>query len=155
MSMSEPLTDHLPFLRERLSMRLLCQHLLSERGEVSQQVLAQEFVNIYKEMDSEQRLCFFEMLCREFSPDEAAIRCAAASYERTSSPENLAALSTAIESPRRELFRRVNTALGGTETLVALRGHLLERSSQDMQFEALDADLKHLFRSWFVADQFF
>jgi malonyl-CoA decarboxylase len=147
--MSEPLTDHPPFPRERLSMRLLCQHLLSDRGEVSQQVLAQEIVNTYKEMDSERRLCFFELLSREFSPDEAAIRCAAASYERTPSPESLAALSTAVESPRRELFRRVNTALGGTETLVALREHLLELGSQDMHFEALDADLKHLFRSWF------
>jgi malonyl-CoA decarboxylase len=130
-------------------MRLLCQHLLSERGEVSQQVLAQEIVNTYREMDSKQRLCFFQWLCQEFSPDEAAIRFAAASYERTPSPESLAALSTAVESPRRELFRRVNTALGGTETLVALREHLLDLSSQDVHFEALDADLKHLFRSWF------
>ncbi|MGC2449181.1 MAG: malonyl-CoA decarboxylase family protein [Candidatus Sulfotelmatobacter sp.] len=147
--MSEPLTDHPPFLKERLGIRLLCQHLLSERGEVSQQVLAQEIVNTYKEMDSEQRLCFFEWLCREFSPDEAAIRSAAASYERMPSSEGLAALSTAVESPRRELLRRVNTALGGTETLVALREHLLDLSSQDMHFEELDADLKHLFRSWF------
>jgi malonyl-CoA decarboxylase len=147
--MSEPLTDHPPFLREQLSMRLLCQHLLSERGEVSQQVLAREIVNTYREMDSEQRLCFFEWLCREFSPDEAAVRRAAASYVRTPGPESLAALSTAVESPRRELFRRVNTAPGGTETLVALREHLLDLSSQDMHFEALDADLKHLFRSWF------
>jgi malonyl-CoA decarboxylase len=147
--MSEPLTDHPPFLREQLRMRLLCQHLLSERGEVSQQVLAREIVNTYREMDSEERLCFFEWLCREFSPDEAAVRRAAASYARTPGPESLAALSTAVESPRRELFRRVNTAPGGTETLVALREHLLDLSSQDMHFEALDADLKHLFRSWF------
>jgi malonyl-CoA decarboxylase len=130
-------------------MRRLCQHLLSERGEVSQQLLAQEFISTYKEMDSEQRLCLFEMLCREFSPDEAAIHRAAAGYERTPSLESLAALSKAVESPRRELFRRINTALGGTETLVALREHLLDLSSQHVQFEALDADLEHLFRSWF------
>jgi malonyl-CoA decarboxylase len=147
--MPEPLTDKPPFLRERVSMRVLCQHLLSERGEVSQQELAQEIVNTYKEMDAEQRLCFFEMLCQEFAPDEAAIRCAAASYERAPGPETLAALSAAVESPRRELLRRVNTAVGGTETLVALRGHLLELDSLDMHFEALDEDLKQLFRSWF------
>ena len=145
--MPEPLTDHPPSLRERLSMRLLCQHLLSQRGEVSQQVLAQEIVNTYKKMGSEQRLCFFEMLSREFSPDEAAIRGAAANYERAPGPETLAALSAAVESPRRELLRRVNTAPGGTETLVALRGHLLDLGSPD--FEALDEDLKYLFRSWF------
>ena len=147
--MSEPLTDHLPFPTERLSMRLLCQKLMSERGEVSQQAFAQEIVNSYTEMDSEQRLRFFELLCREFSPDEAVIRCAAASYERVPGPESLAALSTAVESPLRELFRRVNTAIGGTKTLVAMRGHLLDLSSQGKHFEALDADLKHLLRSWF------
>ena len=147
--MPEPLTDHPPSLRERLSMRLLCQHLLSQRGEVSQQVLAQEIVNTYKKMGSEQRLCFFEMLSREFSPDEAAIRGAAANYERAPGPETLAALSAAVESPRRELFRRINTAPGGTETLVALRGHVLDLGRPDMHFEALDEDLKHLFRSWF------
>jgi malonyl-CoA decarboxylase len=130
-------------------MRLLCQHLLSERGEVSQQVLAQEIINTYKGMDSERRLRFFDMLCREFSPDEAAIRGATASYERAPSPETLGALPAAIESPRRELLRRVNTAPGGTETLVGLRGHLLDLDSSDMHFEALDEDLKHLFRSWF------
>ncbi len=130
-------------------MRLLCQHLLSERGEISQQALAQEIVNTYKGMDSEQRIRFFQMLCREFSPDEIAIRGAAASYERAPGPETLAALSAAVESPRRELFRRVNTARGGTETLVALRGHLLDLASQDMHFEPLDEDLKHVFQSWF------
>ncbi len=147
--MPEPLTDHAPFPRERLRMRLLCQHLLSDRGEVSQQALAQEIVNTYKEMDSERRLCFFELLAREFSPGEAAIRRAAASYERTPGPESLAAISAAVESPRRELFRRINTAPGGAETLVALREHLLDLCSQDAHLEALDADLKHLFRSWF------
>ncbi|HEY6905772.1 MAG TPA: malonyl-CoA decarboxylase family protein [Candidatus Acidoferrales bacterium] len=130
-------------------MRLLCQHLLSQRGEISQQVLAQEIIKTYREMDSEQRLCFFEMLCREFSADEAAIRAAAASYERAPSHETLATLSAAVESPRRELFQRINTAPGGTETLVALRGHLLDLNSSDARFEALDEDLKHLFRSWF------
>ena len=147
--MSETLTNCLLFLRERRSIHLLCQHLLSERGEVSQQVLAQEIVNTYKEMNLERRLAFYEMLCREFSPDEAAIRSAAASYVRTPSTKSLAALSAAVESPRRELFRRVNTAAGGTETLIALREHLLELSPQGMHFEALDADLEHLFRSWF------
>jgi len=147
--MPHPLTDHPPSPRERPSMRLLCHHLLSERGEVSQQGLAQEILSAYGEMDSEQRLCFFEFLCREFSPDEAAIRGAAASYERAPGPASLAALSAAVESPRRELLRRINTAAGGTETLVALREHLLDLSSQDRRFEALDEDLKHLFRSWF------
>ena len=43
-------------------MRLLCQHLLSERGEISQQALAQEIVNTYKEWIRSSVICFFQML---------------------------------------------------------------------------------------------
>ncbi len=63
--------------------------------------------------------------------------------------ESLAALSAAVEAPRQELFRRINTAPKGTETLVALRGDLHTLTPEDGEFTALDADLKHLMRSWF------
>jgi malonyl-CoA decarboxylase len=145
------ITSLLRALRERrgTDMRFLCRHLLSERGEASQTVLAQEIINTYRAMDSAQRLGFFEMLCREFSPDGAAIHRAVVDYERSPDTDSLAALSTAVEPPRQELIRRINTAPGGTRTLVALREHLLELSSNGANFDALDADLKHLFRSWF------
>jgi malonyl-CoA decarboxylase len=145
------LTKLLRVLRDRrgTDMRFLCRHLLSERGEASQTALAQEIINSYSTMNSAQRLVFFEMLCREFSPDEAAIRRAAADYERTPGTHSLAALSAAVEPPRQELIRRINTAPGGTETLVALREHLFALSTKGATFDALEADLKHLFRSWF------
>jgi malonyl-CoA decarboxylase len=134
----------------RTDMPFLCRKLLSERGEASQTALAQEIINAYGRMNPAQRLSFFKMLDREFSADEAAIRRAAAAYERSRSAENLAALSAAVEAPRQELIRRINTAPGGTETLVALRGHMLEaRHEKGADFDGLDADLKHLFRSWF------
>src|SRR4029077_3802249 len=112
-------------------------------------VLAQEIIKAYTAMNSEQRRSFFEMLSREFGPDETGILRAAAAYKRTPDAANLAALSTAVEAPRQELLRRINTATHGTETLVALRGHLLESATNGKDFQALDADLKHLFRSWF------
>ena len=129
--------------------RFLCQKLLSERGEASQTALAQEVINIYREMTSEQRLAFFEILCREFAPDEAAILRAVADYQRMPSTASLAALTTVVEPPRQELFRRINTAAHGTETLVAMRGHVLELSDEHRDLLALDADLRHLFKSWF------
>ena len=130
-------------------MRFLCIRLLSERGEASQTVLAQEIINIYRAMNSERRLGLFEMLCREFSPDQAAIHRAITDYKRSPSTDTLTALSAAVEPPRQELIRRINTAPGGTEMLVTLRGHLLELTSNGANFDALDTDLKHLFRSWF------
>ena len=115
--------------RRGRDMRFMCRHLLSERGEASQTALAQEIINTYTAMDSPQRLQFFEMLCTEFSPDPAAIHRAAAEYHRKPDAHALAVLSAAVEPPRQELIRRINTAPRGTETLVALREHLLEMSS--------------------------
>jgi malonyl-CoA decarboxylase len=145
------LTSLLQSLRDRrgTDMRYLCRHLLSERGEASQTALAQEIINTYRKMNSAQRVSFFEMLCREFSPDEATVLRAAAEYERNPGTKTLAALSAAVEAPRQELIRRINTAPGGTETLVTMREHLLDVSGNGKNFEALDVDLRHLFRSWF------
>jgi malonyl-CoA decarboxylase len=137
-------------LRERrgTDMSFMCRHLLSERGEASQTALAQEIISAYRAMNDEQRRQFFEMLSRDFAPDPTAILRATTDYQRTPGPSTLAALFVAVESPRQELFRRVNTAPRGTETLVALREHLLASNSNG-NFAALDFDLKHLFRSWF------
>jgi malonyl-CoA decarboxylase len=145
------LSKLLRVLREKhgADVSFMCRHLLSERGEASQTALAQEIINAYEAMNDGQRLQFLEILSRDFAPNQAAILRAAADYQHTPGPSTLAALSAAVESPRQELFRRINTAPHGTETLVALRGHLLELSSDDGNFAALDADLKHLFRSWF------
>ena len=145
------LSNLLRLLRERrgTDMDFLCHHLLSERGEASQTVLAQEIIRAYTGMNSAERRKFFEMLCRNFGPDEAAIVRAAAAYKRTPDAGSLAALSAAVEAPRQELLRRINTAAHGTETLVAMRGHVLESAANGGDFQPLDADLKHLFRSWF------
>jgi malonyl-CoA decarboxylase len=145
------LSNLLRLLRERrgTDMDFLCHHLLSERGEASQTVLAQEIIKAYTAMNSRERHQFFEMLCRKFGPDENAIFRAAAAYKRAPDAANLAALSSVVEAPRQELLRRINTATHGTETLVAMRGHLVESATNGTDFQPLDADLKHLFRSWF------
>ena len=79
------LSNLLRLLRERrgTDMDFLCHHLLSERGEASQTVLAQEIIKAYNAMNSAQRRGFLEMLSRGFGPDEAAIVRAAADYKRT------------------------------------------------------------------------
>jgi malonyl-CoA decarboxylase len=149
-TMARFLDKLLRVLRERrgTDMSFMCRHLLSERGEASQTALAQEIINAYRAMDDKQRLQFYEMLSSEFAPDPAAILRAAQEYQSTPGPRALAALSGAVESPRQELFRRINTAPRGTETLVAMREHVLASSSNG-DFAALDVDLRHLFRSWF------
>lgn len=135
--------------RRGTDMRFLCRLLLSERGEASQTALAQEIINTYRAMNTAQRRGFFEMLCNEFSPDQTAILRASSAYQQSPDLESLAALFSAVEAPRQELMRRINTAPHGTETLVALRADVLADSSHAEKFAPLDADLKHLFKSWF------
>jgi len=144
------LSNMLQVLRERrgTDMNFLCRHLLSERGEASQTALAEEIINTYQAMNPAQRRGFFELLCRDFAPDQAVIQRAVTEYERQPGTASLAVLSEAVEPPRQELLRRINTARHGTATLVAMREHLLD-SPDSANFAPLDADLKHLFRSWF------
>ena len=141
----------LKILRSRRGkdMSFLCRHLLSQRGEASQTALAQEIINTYTAMDPAQRLKFYEMLCGAFSPDSKALQRAAANYLKNPNELNLSVLSAAVEPPRQELLRRINTAPRGTETLVAIRKHLLDLPPKSPDVSPLDADLRHLFRSWF------
>src|SRR6266446_6309990 len=120
------LSKLLRVLRERrgTDMSFICRHLLSERGEASQTALAQEIITAYGAMNEAQKLQFLEMLSRDFAPSQADILAAASDYRRTPGPATLAALNVAVEAPRQELFRRINTAPHGTETLVALRSYL-------------------------------
>ena len=130
-------------------MLLLCRQLMSQRGEASQTALAKKIITQYKAMDAAAQLKFFEMLAREFGPDLAGIQKSIEEYQRSASPITAAALSTAAESPRQELFRRINTASGATESLVAMRNDLLDFLPSHPQLALVDFDLKHLFRSWF------
>jgi malonyl-CoA decarboxylase len=141
----------LTILRSRRGkdMGFLCRHLLSQQGEASQTALAQEIINTYAAMNSTQRIRFYEMLSSEFSPDTKALHHAAANYLEDPNELNLLQLSAAVEPPRQELLRRINTAPRGTETLVAMRKDLLDLPAKSPDFGPLDADLRHLFRSWF------
>jgi len=89
------------------------------------------------------------VLATDFAPSPEAIGKAADAYRFDASPENLIRLQEVIESARQELFRRLNMAAGGTEALVAMRGALLPGLKRHPAWRAIDADLLHLFRSWF------
>ncbi|MGZ8156252.1 MAG: malonyl-CoA decarboxylase N-terminal domain-containing protein, partial [Burkholderiales bacterium] len=47
------------------------------------------------------------------------------------------------------LFRRLNTAPGGTAALVAMRREVLSALKTHPDWKGIDADLEHLFGSWF------
>jgi malonyl-CoA decarboxylase len=127
----------------------LCQALLSERGEVSGARLASEVLAAYRSLDAEALEAFFDLLVDEFSPDRQRLFRAADQFRQDPSPTHLVQLQLAAESPRQELFRRCNLGPGGTGVLLDFRRRLLSTLKIHPERTGIDADLVHLFRSWF------
>lgn len=135
--------------RKARDVAALCHALLSERGEVSGAALARDALAAYDALPANALKPFINLLAAEFSPDPAAIADAAAAYAQDAAPQNLIALQSAVEPPRQELFRRLNVAPGATATLVDLRRRMLREIKANPQWVGVDADLVHLFSSWF------
>src|SRR5262245_14049407 len=127
----------------------LCESLLSESGEYASTALARDALAAYQALDEHLRSEFFDVLARHYSPSPEAVTAAAGAYQASPSPENLLKLEATVEPARRELFRRLNTAPGGTATLVDMRRRVLQGVREKPQWRAIDADLMHLLRSWF------
>jgi malonyl-CoA decarboxylase len=127
----------------------LCEALLGERGEVSGAALARQALAAYLALDERGREEFFDTLAQEFAPSPEAVGKAADAYRYDPTPQNLILLQQVIDTARQELFRRLNMAAGGTEALVEMRRQVLSGLKQHPAWSAIDADLLHLFRSWF------
>jgi len=127
----------------------LCESLLGERGEVSGAALAREALGAYRGLDDAARAQFFDILSEDFSPSPQAIGAAADAYRGDPTPLNLIRLQEIVGSARQELFRRLNMAPGGTAALVEMRRLVLRGLDDHAGWRAIDADLLHLFRSWF------
>ena len=127
----------------------LCRALLSERGEVSGARISTDALASYQGLSEAGRGMFFSRLIEEFAPDAGEVARAIDAYRSDPSPQRLSALHEAAEPRRQELFRRLNVAPGGTRVLVQMRTHLLRTLDRHPERTSIDADLVHLFRSWF------
>jgi len=127
----------------------LCHALLSERGEVSGAALARDALAAYDALTANAFQPYISLLAKDFSPAPISIAAAAAAYAIDPSPQNLVALQRAVESPRQKLFRRLNVAPGATAALVDMRRRLLRELKANPDWVGVDADLEHLFGSWF------
>ncbi len=127
----------------------LCDSLLSESGEYASTAIAHDAMAAYQGLDERCREQFFDALAQQYSPSPDMVIAAANAYQAEPSPENLIKLQDAAEPARQELFRRLNTVPGGTATLVEMRKVLLNGLRAHPQWRVIDADLRHLLRSWF------
>jgi malonyl-CoA decarboxylase len=127
----------------------LAEALLSERGEASGAVVARELHDSLRALGADDRLAFHRFLATSFAPEAKPLHAAAEAYLAEPTPEAAARLAEAADPPRQELLRRMNMSLGGTRALVAMREELLTQLRDAPELKLLDADLKHLFASWF------
>src|SRR5258708_22274503 len=123
--------------------------LVSERGEASGAQVSRELRHVLRALDPDDRHSFQRYLATEFQPDKVALRTAAERYLASTTAEAAAALAEAADPPRQELLRRMNMAPGGTGALIAMRSELTAHLHDEPELQLLDADLRHLFASWF------
>ena len=126
----------------------LSRTLLSARGEASGAAIADQVLSLLENLDADGLRTYFEALRDAFDVDLDEVL-QAATAAKTGGPGAWKALQLAAESPRQELFRRLNAAPGGTARIVEMRRNLLAALRHDPSLEPLDSDLRHLLRSWF------
>lgn len=129
--------------------KLLAAKLLSEQGEASGALVSREVHDVLRRLDPNDRRSFQRHLAAGFQPDRDALRMAAERYLADDTAEAAAALAQAADPPRQELLRRMNMAQGGTAALIKMRSEIIPHLRDEPELKLLDADLKHLFASWF------
>jgi malonyl-CoA decarboxylase len=144
---SRDLSDTKPAPLDRV--KQLATTLLSERGETSGALVARQLRDVLAALDASDRHGFQRYLATGFQPDRAALRAAAERYLADGTAEAAAGLAQAADPPRQELLRRMNMAPGGTGALIAMRSEIASYLRSEPELKLLDADLKHLFASWF------
>ncbi len=82
----------------------LARDLMSDRGGISAGRLAADTLSLYRTLDRTERLAFFDLLIRNFSPNPDDVGRAADAYRQDPSPETLRQLQLVVEPPRPRLI---------------------------------------------------
>ena len=125
------------------------KRLISERGESNAVSMADDVVNNYRKLTKDQYVAFFTYLFEQLNPDAASVMEAAQNFVAEASARNYIRLQKVSESPRQELFRRLNRASQGTAAVVQMRRDLLQILDKKPELAAVDFDMRHLLSSWF------
>ena len=123
--------------------------LLVHRSEARVRTLATDLIADYRALDADQRLAFFAFLRDEMSVDHDTLASASDAHRADPTHETAADVHAASEAVRRDLFRLLNTAPGGTRAIVEMRADLLASIDAHPDLAAVDNDLFQLLRSWF------
>ena len=114
---------------------------------------AQALAGWYAQAPAPERRDLWLLMSEQFSPDATLFESARQRYEAAAgTPEEGQAevdLRRALESPRTRLLQRFAVFPEGLRFLLDLRAELLPQLKGDKRLLALDAELEHLFSTWF------
>ncbi len=126
-----------------------CNALLSTLGEASGTAIARRVMDRYEAMDEAEQIAFFKLLRERFHVDFEEIKQVATELGEKGDDATLERFLKIAEPRRQELFRRLNMAPNGTQSLVDMRRVLLSLVRKHPELKPVDSDLSHLFTSWF------
>ncbi|MGZ5181557.1 MAG: malonyl-CoA decarboxylase [Ramlibacter sp.] len=150
------LRRHQEALSPRVLRRMLTelQAIVDPRAsEVEGARLAHAFIDWYAKASAEERRDCWLLMSEQFAPDPAKVKAAREKYEAALGAHDAAqaeiALRRAFQSPRSRLLQRFAGTPDGVRFLVDLRAELLPQLKSDKRLLSLDAELEHLFSTWF------
>ncbi|HEY8048805.1 MAG TPA: malonyl-CoA decarboxylase [Ramlibacter sp.] len=107
----------------------------------------------YAKASPEERRDCWLLMSDQFGPDPQALKAAREQYEAAQGTADEAhaevRLRKAFSSPRTRMLQRFAVFPEGMRFLVDMRAELLPHVKSDKRLVALDADLEHLFSTWF------
>jgi len=143
-------------LSPRALRRLLAdlQEVVAPRvSEVEGGARAQAVAQWYAQAEPGERRDMWLLMSEQFAPDATRFKSARLRYEAAAGTEEEGQaeihLRRAMVSPRKRLLQRFAVFPQGMRFLVDLRAELLPALKQDKRLLALDAELEHLFSTWF------
>lgn len=114
---------------------------------------AQALMEWYAKAPLPERKDFWTLIVEQFGPDAQALQAARQQYDQAGSDaersEAEMRLRRALLSSRTRLLQRFAQPQGGMRFLVDMRAQLLSLPRAEQRYVALDAELEHLFSSWF------
>ena len=114
---------------------------------------AQAVAAWYAQAEPGERRDMWLLMSEQFAPDATRFKSARVRYEAAAGTEEQGqaeiGLRRAMVSPRTRLLQRFSVFPQGMRFLVDLRAELLRSIKGDKRLLALDAELEHLFSTWF------
>ncbi|MBO0692856.1 MAG: malonyl-CoA decarboxylase [Acidimicrobiaceae bacterium] len=128
---------------------LTAEALLANTSETASLALAELVVRRYGELKKVERREFMMFLLHRLGPSRPALDVAIDRYRQDGSEASLTQLFQAAEPRRQALFRSINSAPGGTWTVLSMRADILDFLDECPELEPVEADLFHVLSSWF------